>query len=283
MRETQRPSKEERERAVFGRYAKVAGLPESGASIESRQPPEPDILFRPVASLPIAFELVEILDQGYSRSLSRQLSTADFCYQFLDKYPQSNAFRKKYPNADIFLAFSPQSTEHRRRSILPKLFEKLLVLPDAAADEVLEQDPDLYPILQYARIHRGRFNGPLFNATAAISVGDPTVDAIRDKLAKQYNTPHRVELVAYINNAAMFPDEIWLASLRQYLEGLSSGPFAAISVIDLRGGRDEIVARWTQDRSKGERRRYVRVRAAAYGDAPAQIADRSGRGTKGAN
>jgi hypothetical protein len=240
----QRSKKSQKERIVFVRYAKAARLPTTGATIESRVPPEPDILFTPAKGRPIAFELVEVLDQGYSRSLNRQLNTADFCYAYLDKYSDAPAFRRKYPDADIYLAFSPESSERKRKNILPKLFEKLLALPDGTTDEVLENDPELRPTLEYARILRGRFKGPCFNATAAVWVGDPTVDALKDKFSKSYTTPHRLELVAYIDNAAMFPDDVWLPRLGQFFDSLTSAPFAAIHVFDLRGGRDEIRLRW---------------------------------------
>jgi hypothetical protein len=108
----------------------------------------------------------------------------------------------------------------------------------------LEGDAELSPVVEYVRIWRGRFTGPLFNATAAIWVGDPTVDAIKEKCSKKYATPHRMELLAYVNNAAMFPDEIWLGALRTFFDGLTVAPFSAINVLDLRGGRDEIRLCW---------------------------------------
>jgi hypothetical protein len=55
-------AKEEAERDVFLRFAAFQGESVSWASVESRPPPEPDLLCQHVVLGPIAFELVSITD-----------------------------------------------------------------------------------------------------------------------------------------------------------------------------------------------------------------------------
>ena len=55
-----------RERENFERFTKAAGLDVLPNSIESREPPEPDILCSIEGRGPVAFELVELVDPSYA-------------------------------------------------------------------------------------------------------------------------------------------------------------------------------------------------------------------------
>src|SRR2546422_7762997 len=60
-------AKAARERASFLEFATVAGLPVVTGTVESRKPPEPDILCEVQARGLVAFELVNLIDQGLAR------------------------------------------------------------------------------------------------------------------------------------------------------------------------------------------------------------------------
>ncbi|MCX5721933.1 MAG: hypothetical protein NT179_07890 [Nitrospirae bacterium] len=95
-------TREQREQLVFKSFAETCGLLPCG-TFSSRPIPEPDILFIPDNGSPQAFELVEIIDNDFSRSIGAQLSTKNACQEHLDVLPddQAAAFRGLYSDADI--------------------------------------------------------------------------------------------------------------------------------------------------------------------------------------
>lgn len=225
-------TKEERERLVFGLFAQAAHLVPLG-SFQSRQPPEPDILYIDALGEMSAFELVEILDRDFSSSIGRQLGTKDLCESHLNSLSnaEQDAFRSKFSNANIFLGFHNSLSMQRRRNELPALFTHLFALPDGFAGDLLDEGES--PNIERVSVHRGRFVGPLFDTPSVVSVGDPTVEAIRSKLRKSYSAQGCLKLLAYIDGNPMLPDEVWLDELDQFLEGLdSSCQFKEIFVYD---------------------------------------------------
>jgi hypothetical protein len=62
--------KADRERCVFQTFMRTGKLPIVPESVESRPPPEPDILCLDAGEGRIAFELVEICEEGLARKLS---------------------------------------------------------------------------------------------------------------------------------------------------------------------------------------------------------------------
>jgi hypothetical protein len=65
------------ERDVFTQFAAVAGLPLIPGSIESRRPPEPDILCELAGSGRVAFELVDLVDEGLARTVAEAVRRPD--------------------------------------------------------------------------------------------------------------------------------------------------------------------------------------------------------------
>lgn len=230
-----RMPKEERERLIFSLFAKSAGLTTAGSSIESRSPPQPDILLTESDGTCVAFELVEILDQGYSGSTQRQFDTKSVFYKHLDAMlePTRSRFRGKYADADIHIEFDEKLTLRRREQSLQQVFNALLCLPDEISGEVPIEDDCLQKIVKYLYINRGKFSGPLFDIQSAVWVGDPTVDSIRTKLDKTYDSPHPVGLLAYIETNPMYPDDVWLTELDNFLAELGRDcQFDSIYVFD---------------------------------------------------
>lgn len=227
--------KDARERLIFESFAQVAGLYTDGATIESRSPPEPDILLRTASGNALAFELVEILDQEFSQSIQRGFKTKELCEAYLASMPgiSRQLFMEKYRNADIFVSFRPPTTTRRRKNSLPVVFERLLALPDGLEGDVLWDIPGLTTVLEHATISRGRFVGPMFDTSETLWVGDPTVAAIESKLDKTYESPHELSLLAYIETNPMFPDDVWLGNLAEYESELSDAcQFSHIFVFD---------------------------------------------------
>lgn len=229
-------TKDARERLVFEHFARAAGLL-PGGTFTSRPEPEPDILYVATDGTSLAFELVEIIDQDYSASLGQSFNTKDACNTYLDKLPatEAAAFRAAFANADIALTFRDNMTGQRRKNALPAIFKHLASLPAGFTGDAFKDGNPLEAILSYAHVGRGRFNGPLFDATSATWVGDPSVDALKGKMGKSYTPQGQLNLLAYIDGNPMFPEDVWLADLDEYLATLdASCQFATIFVYHCR-------------------------------------------------
>lgn len=229
-------SKEERERLVFERFARATGLL-PGGTFDSRPTPQPDILYVPDGGAPRAFELVELLDRDFSATIGKQLETKEICQSYLDALPTSeaDAFRAQYGDADIFIGFRDSLSTQRRRNALPRLFAALRSLPTGFTGEAFDDGGPLELLIDRIAIYRGRLNGPLFDAPGVTWVGDPTVDAISGKMGKKYAPQGELSLLSYIDANPMFPDDVWLPDLDEYLATLDrTCQFAHIYVFECR-------------------------------------------------
>jgi len=240
-------TKEQREQLVFKNFAETYGLLPCG-TFSSRPSPEPDILFMPDNGSPQAFELVEIIDSDFSRSMGAQLSTKNTCQEHLDTLPddQAAAFRRLYSDADIFIGFRDSLTLRQRKNSLVKVFEHLMGLPAGFVGEAFADGGPLYEVIDRIAIYRGQFIGPLFDAPSVVRVGDPTVNAIASKMAKTYQVKGTLSLLAYIDINPMFPDEVWLSDLDKYFLTLDEAcQFQGVYVYDCRS--KSIKRTWHRD------------------------------------
>ncbi|MFZ6813820.1 hypothetical protein ACO0K3_05095 [Undibacterium sp. Rencai35W] len=240
-------NKEEREWAVFGLFANAIGLLPDG-SFESRKPDEPDILYWSAAGPSLAFELVEILDRDYSTSIGRHLDTKNACNKYLHSLPAEDraAFEREFFNADIFLGFKSSLTMRRRKNALPRIFTSLLELQPNTTGPIFTEEREFEDVLNDAQINRGRFRGPLFDASSVTWVGDPTVDTVLPKMTKSYTPAGELNLLAYIAGNPMYPKDVWLPNLDDYLKTLdSSCQFEHIYIFEC--ATNEVHRAWHRD------------------------------------
>ena len=62
-----------REKKIFSLFAEACALPVRPESIEKRNPPEPDILCEIKGEGPVAFEMVELIDQNIAQGTNEQI------------------------------------------------------------------------------------------------------------------------------------------------------------------------------------------------------------------
>ena len=230
---------------VFRRFAVAAGLHNSHDCGEKRRSPEPDILFHPADGEPTAFELVELVDQDYAGRIGLLIGTKTALRTYYEALPpfQRKPFDLKYGNALLYFRFRASLTFKRRRAAFGAIFDELLALPNDFIGDAFEDECTLSQVLEGVSISRGRFVGPIFDPESVGWIGDPTVPSIREKFTKSYSTPHSIELLAYIETNPMFPDEVWIADLEEFLSAQPRPlPFRRIWVFDL--GRNEVLFRY---------------------------------------
>ena len=228
---------------VFNAFACAAVLPKGWA--EKRQPPEPDVLFHDSHGSHRAFELVELIDQDYRHRVGLIVGTKIALRTYYEGFPSGKKclFDQKYGDALLYFRFRPSLTFNRRRSAFPVIFEQLLLLPDGFVGDTLEDDPALASMVIGVSISRGHFRGPIFDPECVGWIGDPSVSAISRKFEKRYDTAYPIELLAYIDTNPMFPDEVWLEGLTEFLDSTPKPlPFARIWVFDV--GHNKVKLRY---------------------------------------
>ena len=229
-------AKSNRELEIFKEFARCAGFT-GGTPPENRPPSEPDILFRTADGEHRAFELVELLDEWFARDQGLLFGTKTALRAHFESFDveKKALFQAKYNNALLYFRFSRDSTFNRRRACLSRIFDRLLLLNDDFEGETLSNIPDFEGLLNGVSVSRGEFSGPIFDPESFGWIGDPTVPRVQKKFATKYETPYPVELLAYIDRNLMFPDEVWLGDLSDFLDAEERPlKFRRIWVFDVR-------------------------------------------------
>lgn len=235
--------KAERERAVFELFCRSQNWWSAEARIESRVPPEPDILFTPASGDPVAFEIVEFMDRDFARTMASDRATEDHMRAGFNELPPSKReqLQASFADSDIAISFEYGVTERQRAKAVDALLDHLLALPPGWTGVEIRPS-GLRPQVTQLIVQRGPFTGPIFSVASATWVDDPSIEAIEEKVNSTYKTPHPLELLAYIELNPMFPDDAWIPDLADFCRGLASCPFRAIYVFDVTRG--EVLFSW---------------------------------------
>lgn len=228
-------SQTNRELAVFRRFLEATQLPVSPSTVHKRQPPEPDILCEITDQGLVAFELVEVVDEGFASMVNGQIRVERTLHQAVGQAEPAERGRllERFANALISVRYLEPRVRRRERSI-PALFRYLLDLPAGVEGDLrLGAEAGLDEV-RSIRITRGDYPpGPHFQVEAVTSIADPVVDCVRDKWAKRYETPHRIELLAYYELHPASPPGFWLEDVRAFVyNNWHSSPFSRVWVLD---------------------------------------------------
>ena len=228
----------DRELGVFVSFVEISGLDIDLDSVRKLEPPPqvPDIFCRTTSNEALAFELVELLDNNFAHGMSRHFEDKELLGRLHENLPSEKRkrFYALYHDADLQFGLDPKATHNILKQTLPLAFDELLNQPEHFQDEITTfNDRKLREVLRFIRVNRG-VQGPLFDIESYIRIGDPTVDRLRDKFEKKYESSCPIELLAYIDGNLKFPDNVWKPKVVQFLEGCSSyGQFRKIWIVDV--------------------------------------------------
>lgn len=233
------------ELSAFNRFAEVAALPIVDGSVQTRFPPEPDILCQLSSGEYVGFEVTEACNPKNIRFaknamvLGRDLSSA---YQNLPP-DFHKAFRTRFAGHAISVAFEPEVGRSKARRTIPKILVALLNSSHTSDGWFLETPAQFPGILQHIRF-AGRYyepDDPTFNIAGSFDPSDMTVDAVRRKLSKKYVTSYPIELVVFFGGwAAHFLDD-WRNVIPELLrQNGGTQPFRRIWIF----GGDKIQANY---------------------------------------
>src|SRR5438132_1287346 len=173
MKDSQKKS----ELAIFRAFVEICPLDVALASIENRDPPEPDIVCAiGNGEQRVAFELVEIIDDGWASLTSGQFrDTASL----RDAYKSSAgalriALDERLSNALVYVSFRTGILAKGRRAAIPEILEYLsTIVPGFTGDWRPPVGCGLHDTVRTIRISRGDFPGPEFDVEAVAAIGDP--------------------------------------------------------------------------------------------------------------
>lgn len=224
-----------RELAIFQAFAKTAGMATGAAHWEKRDPPEPDILYHAEGAEPVAFEMVEIIDEEFAGRVWSQLKLKSrFEHSFLALPPdRKTRIEERVGDALVHVVFEPGATLKAKQNSIDLVLHWLGDLDRAFAGECRKVAGQSFPpAVSSVRIARLNLSGPCFDVEAVGSLSNPAVDAVRGKWAKSYTTKHQIQLLAYYELQPEGHEAMWLPDLRAFLAEQSSSPFRRVWVYD---------------------------------------------------
>ena len=254
-------AKAAKERTIFEAFVQCEGAPPVDASsIESRRPPEPDILCTVAGRGPTAFELVEIVEGEWAKLISNLIRLDKSLYLEHERFGQPLV--DAYADALIYVRCLPEAPIKQREKLIPALFDFLTKLPRGIEGDA-KPEGDLAKTVRSVRITRGDFGpGPFFQVEGVKSIGDPTAESIQGKWIKNYETRRptsgefpsffssvsvrfaldhlgshcaklRLELLAYYNWHPTVPESFWIGHIQSFVEtNWATSPFQKVWICD---------------------------------------------------
>jgi hypothetical protein len=214
---------------VFRLFVDSARLAVPPESIQKRQPPEPDIQCERGDHGCTFFELVEIVDSDLARAVGNQVT-----FQKRLSDAAENHGLRGLSDGLIFIRFAPASTGPQRNRAIPRLMVLLQELPNGFRGDVsLPDDAALSEAVRKVRVTRGDFVGPSFQVDGATFISDPVIERIDGKFRKRYETPNRLELLAFYELHPTQRAEVPLPAVEQFVRNnLESSQFSRVWVFD---------------------------------------------------
>lgn len=221
-----------KERAVFEAFLASDGAPKiESRSVESRRPPEPDILCRLTDGADIAFELVEIVEGEWAQLISNQIRLQQTLY--IEHEKAGHPLATAYGDALIYIRCLAEASYKQREKAIPELFGFLAALGTGVKGDIAAIG-ELAKTIRSVHISRGDFGpGPFFQVEGVSAIGDPTADSIQGKWLKKYQTQHPVDLLAYYNWQPTIPEAFWIGPVQSFIEAnWATSPFQRVWICD---------------------------------------------------
>ena len=229
-----------KELEVFRAFARVSGLGIDDATIQSRPPPEPDILCETKDGRCLAFELTELIDEAHMKRIAMVLHTKDALSQFLQNHLDEKdrvTFESLYKRGMLHFDFDENANLIQRKEKFASVFRILLECRPSLSEFVIKHDPELMPVLKSIRVKKSTINGPLFDVAGYGWLGDPTEVAISRKLAKtSYSAEADLHLLAYIDWDILPPSGAWIPAAESAIAALDKSQFVKVWVYNVEKG-----------------------------------------------
>jgi hypothetical protein len=222
------------EQAIFRLFAQTVDLPVVPDSIESRNPPEPDIRCIFMEAGPRCFELVEVVDSDLAKAIGIQVK-----FQSRLEAIVRDRRVKGVADALVFVRFSSSTTNSQKQHACDVIVNVLERLPNGFVGSIDPGDHGgLIGVVRKLQLSRGTFVGPAFQVDGGAFISDPIIERLREKFEKTYTTDAPVELLAYYELHPTARAEFELPGVGDYVRAnLRMSPFSRVWVFDVANRR----------------------------------------------
>jgi hypothetical protein len=182
---------------VVASFASVCPYGIIPASIEKREPPEPDIRCQIHDGSWIAFEITESIDHLIAQRSEEAQKLKNDLNKYLQVSSIKNELYAKYCN--VMISIYPEDRVPRKNFRSQKNINKLLMLLSNFADNIDEGEFFFQGEHKYIiELDRGIFQGPIFNTEFGSSFNDYIIKAIHKKFfMKTYQNDLPIELLIH--------------------------------------------------------------------------------------
>lgn len=237
-----------KELPIFNLFAAACRLPIEPDSVEKRPPSEPDILCTVTGEGPVAFELVELVDQKrIAKPVSDQFKLMDRLRDGYRGLPGETKaeFDKRFGNAWVEARMRPSITLDRRARIADRILDHMMKL-DLGFEGSFSMNEKGVEVASVKVKRRDGLAGPHFRVPAVAAYDPVPLDRLREKFAKPYVSSAPIELLAYYDRQHA-PLEEQLRELADFIEAHVAGSrFRRVWVFSVGDGRIcyPVAARW---------------------------------------
>ncbi len=231
---------EKMELTIFSQFASTCSLPIVTSLIEKRMPPEPDILCEVEGQGPVAFEMVQLIDESLAHRTFDQIKLMQAMRAYYECLPamEKSKIQEKFGNALVHCSFENRSSFKSRNKAISVVMNHLQGMPTGfAGQEDVRGGNGHDSVVTRVTIQRGNFTGPCFDVDSGGSFSDPTLNAIRQKMEeKSYSTSAPIELLGYYELQPVLDDTVWLPEFSAYVrQKLEQSLFRRVWIFDAIG------------------------------------------------
>jgi hypothetical protein len=231
------------ERRIFRRFAEISTLPIAVDSVESRCPPEPDILCMVEGEGQVAFELVEIIDESFAKRTDAQIDMHNHIENLYESLPEidKSILSHRLGDALIYICFKPGVSLKKKREIAKDILAHLKSTDLHFEGDVL-LSANLKTLIRRITVFRGVV-GPCFDIEGVGTLGDPILERLKEKFSKAYESHFPIELLAYYDLQPVRPDSHWLLKATIFIkDSIQQSPFRRVWMFDV---HNERVIQWS--------------------------------------
>jgi len=223
------------ERGIVEKFLQTAEIEIQANSIQSREPPYPDVRCMLDGGKTIAFELTETVDPDVALNQDLSVNVKGEMRNYFDDIlspSEKEKLRNIFDNGDLHFIFNDGTRKSRFRQLIPDIFHVLLRCPsDMKGDIERESLPTGVKRICIERV--ARFGGPWFNRPAAQCFSDTTKERINEKFNKQYECDCPIELLVHSRIRSLPPNTLWSHDVQEFVvQQLDSSPFQRVWVFD---------------------------------------------------
>lgn len=184
---------------VFEKFSRHYPVKLDMSTVREVSPPKPDIEINECKGRKIAFEISEIIDEGFISRVNSKLTVKSACDDYYKKLDEKfkKEFNKKYSNYLIYIIFHESSSLKNKINSIPLLFNYLINL-QSIENRHMPNNLTICKVVKKIRFTKGKYSEPYFDVCDVGGIGDPIVARLKDKLKKHYETDaHSIELILY--------------------------------------------------------------------------------------